>query len=761
MDSLFNRALLIVGVCLPLGMAAPSGKELLTALREGDTAAAQRLIKSGVAVSADDDVGSSALMYAAVYADLPTMRLLLEHGADVNHADKSGATALMWSIPDEGKARLLLEHGAKVNAVSTLTGRTPLLIAAGRPGAARIVRLLLDKGADPKARDKEGLTTAHRAAFNGDAETMKLLLARGVDVNARGRGTTALLDAVNRNDSGMVDLLLAHGADVGALDEDGSSVLAAATSYADVSMFQKLIAKGADPKLRGSGGADLMMAAAASDTPGPELIRELVKRGADPGRRAGNLHITHGFGNEPESPLDWASRQGDTPVVRLLAQLTAGKARGEPPAMRPLLGAGNPQQAIVKALPLLYEGSREFFKKSGCAACHHNILPALAFSVARSKGIAVDKEKVRRNYLQSAAWLNGSREGFFQDLRFPGGDTTAAYLLWGLEADGHRRDRATDALVHHLAGSQSLDGGWQVRADRPPIESGRVTPTAISIRALRAYAIPGRKAEWDTRIWRAAKWLAAYAPRTGEEKAMRLLGLVWAGAEAPLIEAAASKLVSEQRPDGGWGQLDTLASDAYATGQALYALHGAGRLPRAALDKATGFLLETQLADGSWYVRSRAYPLQPKYFDTGFPHGRDQWISAAGTSWACIGLGLAVEPGSPTKGLPGESPLPVEQRNAGSHRNVQRRDCPRQRNPDQHVAVLLHLQMQTTAFATDDQRGGSVVHDRIVGLLPAFVQAVNPEVRLFQLLERPVDVVDTYDRDVFERSGGSLGDNRG
>ena len=126
---------------------------------------------------------------------------------------------------------------------------------------------------------------------------------------------------------------------------------------------------------------------------------------------------------------------------------------------------------------------------------------------------------------------------------------------------------------------------------------------------------------------------------------MRLLGLVWAGAGPPLIQVAASKLISGQRLDGGWAQLDTLPSDAYATGQALYALHTAEVLSQDSLEKAERFLLQTQLADGTWHVRSRSYPTQPNYSDTGFPGGRDQWISAAATSWACIGLSLAVEGG--------------------------------------------------------------------------------------------------------------------
>src|SRR5205085_1136239 len=89
-------------------------------------------------------------------------------------------------------------------------------------------------------------------------------------------------------------------------------------------------------------------------------------------------------------------------------------------------------------------------------------------------------------------------------------------------------------------------------ADRPPIESGRVSVTAISIRVLRTYTIPGRKAEFDTHIRRAVKFLSGYRPRTGEEKAMRTLGLAWGDAGSALIREAASQLAAAQRTDGGW-----------------------------------------------------------------------------------------------------------------------------------------------------------------------------------------------------------------
>jgi hypothetical protein len=92
-----------------------------------------------------------------------------------------------------------------------------------------------------------------------------------------------------------------------------------------------------------------------------------------------------------------------------------------------------------------------------------------------------------------------------------------------------------------------------------------------------------------------------------------------------------------QRADGGWGQTKALASDAYATGQAVVALKAAG------LSNARGaeFLMKSQLADGSWHVQSRTQPLQP-YFDSEFPHGADQFISAAASNWAAMALAGAI-----------------------------------------------------------------------------------------------------------------------
>jgi hypothetical protein len=104
-----------------------------------------------------------------------------------------------------------------------------------------------------------------------------------------------------------------------------------------------------------------------------------------------------------------------------------------------------------------------------------------------------------------------------------------------------------------------------------------------------------------------------------------------------------------------------LESDAYATGQALYALSRAAKHPTTSRDWQQGlrFLLGTQYDDGSWHVISRAYPFQPT-MDSGFPHGRDSWISAAGTSWAVLAMTEALPPGTTTEKPPAIAKKPKD-----------------------------------------------------------------------------------------------------
>jgi hypothetical protein len=119
-----------------------------------------------------------------------------------------------------------------------------------------------------------------------------------------------------------------------------------------------------------------------------------------------------------------------------------------------------------------------------------------------------------------------------------------------------------------------------------------------------------------------------------------LLGLKTVGAD---VDSAAEELIKSQRADGGWSQTDSMESDAYATGSALFSLHHVGRVSNSSDKRGVEFLLKTQLPDGSWHVHTHSKPVQG-YFESGFPHGKDQFISAAASGWAAAALALTLPP---------------------------------------------------------------------------------------------------------------------
>jgi hypothetical protein len=160
---------------------------------------------------------------------------------------------------------------------------------------------------------------------------------------------------------------------------------------------------------------------------------------------------------------------------------------------------------------------------------------------------------------------------------------------------------------------------------------------------MKVYAPPGRAREMAERMGRATKWITSVKAGTAEERNTQLLALDCAEVDRPVIERFAKAILALQRPDGGWAQRPGMTSDAYATGQTLFALAKTGSVApsNAAFQKGVKYLLSTQYADGSWYVKSRSPKFQP-YFESGFPYGHNQWISAMGTGWATAALALAL-----------------------------------------------------------------------------------------------------------------------
>jgi Prenyltransferase and squalene oxidase repeat len=300
--------------------------------------------------------------------------------------------------------------------------------------------------------------------------------------------------------------------------------------------------------------------------------------------------------------------------------------------------------AVEKSLPSLDSIRVPFIEKTGCISCHHNSLPAMAIGLARERGFKLnDRASVEESELTIGIWSAG-REKLLQGEGMAGGHILAGHSLMGLAANKQSPNKITDALVHLILSKQNADGRWPELTNRPPLNGSDIMSTALCLRALQLYAPKGLREETTTRVQRARTWLAKAIPRNNEDRAFQLLGLAWANGDKQTLQKMGQALLAEQHKDGGWGQHLTMESDAYATGQALVALHQAGGLPvtSRAYQRGVQYLLAQQAADGSWMVVTRSFPFQ-KYFESGFPYGDNQWISAAASSWATMALALTVE----------------------------------------------------------------------------------------------------------------------
>ena len=526
-------------------------------------------------------------------------------------------------------------NSAKYVNVRSKLGRTPLLIAAAYDGAVESARLMIVKGANVNARDESGVTVLNQAANVNNLEVARILLAKGANVNiADNGGFTPLHGAATNAYRGgaLVKLLLEHGAAVNAKSDDTAEVgfngpiaighitpLMDAAQMGGYESVDALLKAGADPNAMDVRDANALVFAVAVDHPNPKVVQLLLAKSSD-----------------KDMAREWAWRNQNPAILPLF-----GLKPTPAPAASAAQSRTNPREAISRALAVTQPVAAKFLHNGGCSSCHSQYLNGMAVGAARSAGVktepALEKEDTHATLI-----LRGSlQEAFFQ-AQEPGDSSEAVgFALLQLASAGVPQSLAIDSMVHHMAAMQRKEGDWQTFEGRPPIESGEFGQTARAIRALRSFPIPARKDEFEQRIQRAAAWVEKAEPLTTEDRTMQILGLVWAGHTAPA--GRVKELVGKQRTDGGWGQTDYHQSDAFATGEALWALHESGMTSSDPVyRRGVDFILRTQQEDGTWHVVSRSFGFQP-YFQSGFPYKHDQWISQAGTAMAVIGLSFAAK----------------------------------------------------------------------------------------------------------------------
>jgi ankyrin repeat protein len=611
----------------PLPPPNPDAVRVMAAIRNGDRTLFRKMLGSNPKIgNLKGEGGSTPLMYAALYGDADEVRSLLQSGADPNLADTEGATALMWAAHDLDKAKLLVDHGAQVNAQSS-GKRTALLVASGKYGNSTVVKLLLEHGADASAHSP-GLgvedTPLAEAAYVGDANIMKLLILHGEDAHAA--GAAALHNALLAGCKECSDLLISR-----LTNEDlGEAAAFLSPPNGDARFTVMLVEHGADPNTKDPDGNSLLMLAAASDDVSVDAIKELLKHGAEVNAKNPQGHTA----------LDYAESWGMNPVAKALIE--AGGKPGVPFATATVapVPAHSVRAAVERSLPLLQANDQAFMKKSGCVSCHNDVLTAMTVAAASESGFPVNQAITESDVKTTANFIGGWRDRVLLGVGIPGDADTMSYILLELAAAHFQPNPSTDAMVRFIEDHQQQDGHWFIFAHRPPIESSDFVATATSMHAIQIYG--GKTAGSADAVRHAAAWLEHARPVTTDDMSFQVLGMGWAKRSKQSIGRAADALLAEQRADGGWAQLPSLQSDAYATGEALTALSSSGALKTsdAAYQRGVKFLLDTQLADGSWYVHTHALRIQP-YFETGFPHGRDQFISAAATNWATQALALA------------------------------------------------------------------------------------------------------------------------
>jgi hypothetical protein len=379
------------------------------------------------------------------------------------------------------------------------------------------------------------------------------------------------------------------------------------------------------------------MRAAYSDFADQERTTLLLARGAD----------IKAVANDGDTALIKAVRKGNTLVATLVSEpdhlLMIDHV---PPNVElvsssvPTLNSPSVRTAVQKALALIQQVGPSFWKGSGCISCHQQSLPAMTVNIARAHGFAVDEPAARAAVKLTSDYLDARRERLLEGISPPGGIDTTSYIVFGLAVEHAPSTEAIESATRYLKIRQAEDGSFPVAVHRPPLEFSTFTITALVMRDLLAYAPAPLRAEYTASVAKAAAWLASAQPQLTEEYAFKILGLSWAKGSPAAIAATAAALAKQQRSDGGWSQSPTLESDAYATGQVLVALEASGmKTTDPVYKRGVDFLLRTQLADGSWHVKSRAEPVQI-YFESGYPHGVDQFISVAGASWATAALAL-------------------------------------------------------------------------------------------------------------------------
>lgn len=338
----FHLIVLMFCSILSAHASASPDDDLWYAVRIDDAAVAETALQNGSNLAIEDDDGITPFYLAVEMGHADVVRVLLEHGADVNAFpvgednifDEPEMTPLMLAA-DSGHfhvAKTLLEHDANPNIQRPSDGKTAcmLAISEGFSYSSKyfyIAKLLVKHGADISIQDKNGESVSSLVMEYDDSHSIPQLQWLYELMPQRSRPTISseeenevdqadllemLLDAYYDENPEKIEQLLQRGVDVNIKDDEGLTPLMQVASFGEYEIAQILIRYGADVNMTSDefipkGWTPLMF---AIDQKFGDIARLLLQHGADVNKPATN----------GETPLILAVQNGNLDIIRLLLQ---------------------------------------------------------------------------------------------------------------------------------------------------------------------------------------------------------------------------------------------------------------------------------------------------------------------------------------------------------------------------------------------------------------------------------------------------------
>ena len=247
------------------------------------------LMENGADVDAKTFDDCTPLMRAAEIGDTKVATFLIEHGANVDLPDKTGATALYYDLKCPGNLcevmSFFIENGADINACTSYNCCTPLMMACVKTvndqQIMSALTFLIEHGAMVNLQDKEGNTALHyvvqeKSGFHEPYEVLDYLIQNGADINAQSNDCrTPLMKAIELSEVDIASFLIKQGANLDLQDKNADTAFHYAVRSDSPEITDSILTLGASFMCNNRGLTPLLVASSIGKS---EVVVDFIKR---------------------------------------------------------------------------------------------------------------------------------------------------------------------------------------------------------------------------------------------------------------------------------------------------------------------------------------------------------------------------------------------------------------------------------------------------------------------------------------------------